>query len=105
MTSLSHETMDQTFSKKKTVCLKLKEVLKTRFSDFDNPLFDNMRWVDPQYWIGEEKMYGIDQIQYLCEFFKQPLNATNFDEVLALREWKTFKNHVRGNYAGLNSHT
>ena len=50
MTFVQKESYEVVISEKKKVCENLKEVIDTKYSDFDEPVFQNMKWFDPQTW-------------------------------------------------------
>ena len=74
--------------KKKEVCGTLKEILQSKFNDFEDPKFQSMTWFDPKNWDIEDKNYGNDQIKTLYAAFKEPLNYLKFNENLASKEWR-----------------
>ena len=53
---------------KKKVCENLKEVIDTKYSDFEEPVFQNMKWFDPQTW--DQKQQEVAQITSFHEHVK-----------------------------------
>ena len=47
----------------------LKGVIDTKYSDFDDPVFQNKKWFDPQTW--DQKRPEPAQITSFCEHFKE----------------------------------
>ena len=50
MTFVQKESYEVVISEKKKVCENLKEIIDTKYCDFDEPVFQNMKWFDPQTW-------------------------------------------------------
>lgn len=74
------------------VASKLSTLLEERFSEFTKEgVYQNMKWIDPQYWDGNNKSYGIQQITDLSNHFETSLSRKGFDLKKALAEWKSFK--------------
>ena len=48
MVFVQKESYEVGIDEKKKVCENLKEVIDTKYSDFDEPVFQNMKWFDPQ---------------------------------------------------------
>ena len=64
--------------------------LQERYSSFyDNELYLNMTWLDPQYW-QEWPNNGKDKILQLINYFEVTLAAANFDKTKVLKEWCSF---------------
>lgn len=57
-----------------------------------------MKWFDPQYWVDGDKGYGNEQITYLYNHFKLPLDKKGFNLQKSLSEWKALKVFVREMY-------
>ena len=82
---------------KNEVLRKLRVLLADKFEDFNNMLFEHMRWVNPQHWTND-KLYGQEDIRKLAQHFEVPLSHNGFDEKRALKEWKSFRNLVEAHY-------
>ena len=52
----------------------LKDLLVERFKSFEEPVFKNMQFFDPKFWNDDDSHHGDDQIKFLFEHFKEPLN-------------------------------
>ena len=50
MKFVQNESYEVAISEKKKVCKNLKGVIDTKYSNFDEPVFQNMKWFDPQTW-------------------------------------------------------
>ena len=85
MTFVQKEFYEVAISEKKIVCENLKEVIDTKYSDFDEPAFQNMKWFDPQTW--DQKRQEVAQILSFYEHFKGPLDHTNFQLNICLKEF------------------
>ena len=48
MKFVQKESYEVVISEKKKVCENLKGVIDTKYSYFDQPIFQNMKWLDPQ---------------------------------------------------------
>ena len=81
---------------KKKVCDKLKDVIDTKYKDFDKQVFQNMKWFNPETWGNQE----VAQITGFYEHFKEPLDHVNFSLNFCLKEFKKFKNYVHVNHEG-----
>ena len=98
MTFVQKESYEIVISEKKKVCENLKEVIDNKYSDFDEPVFQNMKWFDPQTWDQEQQ--EVAQITSLYEHFKEPLDHANFQLNICLKEFIKFKNYVHVNHEG-----
>ena len=76
----------------------LKDILIKRFEDFDQDVYQNMRWFDPKLW-NDDKDYGVKQLEYLYHHFQLPLDHQGFNIINAVKEWKNVKVLVRNMYA------
>ena len=86
-------------SEKKKVCENLlKGVIDSKYSDFDEPVFQNIKWFDPQTW--DQKQQETGQRTNFHEHFKEPLNHANFQLNFYLKEFKKFTNYVDANHKG-----
>ena len=54
----------------------LKGVIDTKYGNFDNPVFLNMKWFDPQTWYQKQQEAG--KITCFYEQFKEKLDHVNF---------------------------
>ena len=99
MTFLNETSIHAAIQNKKDVCMTLKGLLEEKFADFKEPVFCSMKWFDCKKW-PSDKLYGFDQLKSLCKYFEMPLNFVGFEEVLAMREWRSFKNYVNANHFG-----
>ena len=80
------------------MCGNLKGVIDTKYSNFDGPVFQNMKWFDLQTW--DQKRQEAAQITSLYEHFKEPLDHANFQLNICLKEFEKFKNYVHVNHEG-----
>ena len=85
MTFVQKESYEAAISEKKKVCENLKELIDTKYSDFDEPVFQNMKWFDPQTW--DQKQQDAAQITSFYEHFKEPLDHANFQLNICLKEF------------------
>ena len=85
MTFVQKESYEVVISEKKKVCENLKEVIDTKYSDFDEPAFQNMKWFDPQTW--DHKQQELAQIASFYEHFKEPLDHAYFQLNICLKEF------------------
>ena len=92
------ESYEVAISEKKKVCENLKEVIDTKYSDLHEPVFQNMKWFDPQTWDEERQEAG--QITSFHEHVKEPLDHANFQLNFCLKEFKKFQNYVHVNHEG-----
>lgn len=76
------------------VATNLRENLKDRFSDFSSKVYQDMKWLDPQNWLYDDKDYGNQQIVDLSNHFQVPLESKGFLLQQALAEWKSIKKIV-----------
>ena len=76
----------------------LKEVSDTKYSDFDEPVFQNMKWFDPQ--TQNQKQQEVVEITGFYQPFKEPLDHGNFQLNICLKEFKKLKNYVCVNHKG-----
>ena len=90
MKFVQKESYKVAISEKKKVCENLKGVIDTKYSNFDEPVFQKMKWFDLQTWDQERQEAG--QITSFYEHFKEPLDNPNFQLNLCLKEFKKFKN-------------
>ena len=98
MKFVQKESYEVAISEKKKVCENLKRVTDTKYSDFDESVFQKMKWFDPQIWDQERQEAG--QITSFYEHFKEPLDNANFQLNFCLKEFKKFKNYVHVNDEG-----
>ena len=98
MKFVQKESYEVAISEKKKVCENLKGAIDTKYSDFDEPVFQNMKWFDPQTW--DQERQETDQITSFYEHFKEPLDNANFQLNFCLKEFKKFKNYVHVNHEG-----
>lgn len=96
-TNVGERARQRASDKKKEVSEELIEILKDRFVSFDDPIFDEMKWIEPKYW-EETAEKEIDCIMAIADRFQIPLSLTNFDKESAVKEWKRLKNHVKINH-------
>ena len=82
------------------MCENLKRVIDTKYRDFDESVFQKMKWFDLQTWDQERQEAG--QITSFYEHFKEPLDNANFRLNFCLKEFKKFKNYVHVNHEGKN---
>ena len=89
MTFVQKESYEVAISAKKKVCENLKGVIDTKYSNFNEPVFQNMKWFDPRMWDQEQQEAG--QITSFYEHFKEPLDNANFQLKKSLKEFLKFK--------------
>ena len=58
MKFVQKESYKVAITEKKKVCENLKGVIDTKYSDFDEPVFQKMKWFDPQTWDQERQEAG-----------------------------------------------
>ena len=91
MKFVQKKSYEVAISEKKKVCENLlKGVIDTKYSDFDEPVFQNMKWFDPQTW--DQKRQETGQRTSFHEHLKEPLNHANFQLNFYLKEFKKFTN-------------
>ena len=73
-------------------------MLDTRFSSFNDVIFENMKWYDPKSWTDEGN-YGLSQLKELVTRFEIPLSHTTYDNSKVFSEWKRFRNFVKVSYS------
>ena len=98
MKFVQKESYEAAISEKKKVCENQKGVFDTKYSNFDEPVFQNMKWFDPQTW--DQKQQEAAQITSFCELYKEPLDHANFQLNICLKEFKKIKNYVYVNHEG-----
>ena len=98
MVFVQKESYEVGIGEKKKVCENLKEVIDTKYSDFDEPVFQNMKWFDSQ--SQDQKQQEVVEITGFYEHFKEPLDHGNFQLNICLKEFKKFKNYVHVNQKG-----
>lgn len=96
-TTLNDAAIEIASREKKKIASELIDYLENRFSSFDDPVFENMKWFDPKNWL-EDSAYGNDQIEFLSDHFETILSKTAFLKASALIEWKKFKSFTRVNF-------
>ena len=87
MKFVQKESYEVAISKNKKVYRSLKGVIDTKYSKFDEPVFQNIKWFDPQT-RNQEQQAG--QITSFYEHFKKPLDHGNFQLSFCLKEFKKF---------------
>ena len=85
MKFVQKELYEGAISEKKKVCENLKGVIDTKYSDFDEPGFQNMKWFNQQMWNQKQKEAG--QITSFYEHFKEPLDCDNFQLNFFVKEF------------------
>ena len=94
MTDLDETVVHETIVKKQNALRSLRVIFEERFSSFSDPIYQNMKWLDPKNW-EEDVAYGSNQIEKLASYFKDPLEKTNFDRRVVHKEWLQLKNFAR----------
>ena len=96
-TNVGKRARQRAFNKKKEVLEMLIEMLKAHLVSFEDPIFDEMKWIELKYWeeTAENKKNSITTV---AGWFEIPLSLTNFDKESAVKEWKKLKNHVKVNH-------
>ena len=87
---LSTENTEKALSEKKVVATKIMECLEGRFDDYNKPIIQAMNWLDPVNWQADRK-YGMADIEKLYSHFQETLDAANFDQRKAIKEWIGFR--------------
>ncbi len=99
------ECKEKVWNLKRSVIPSLIKLLQSRFKDYNNKIFEKMRWFDPQYWMNESD-YGNEDLLEVAKHFEEPLAFASFNASKVLREWKSFKKYVRSYYTKLpDAHT
>lgn len=86
--------------RKKDVCNSLKELLEAKFADFQEPVLKSMTRFDCKRWPTDNKYFGFDMIKEMYVHFTQPLDFVGYDEVVALREWRSLRSFIKANHFG-----
>jgi hypothetical protein len=94
MTRLSKETAQRVSRMKVNTADKLAELLRDRFSSFNEEFFSKIDWFDPLKW-DEDRNYGEKEIFEVVEIFKAPLEQAGFDRFKLPSEWRKFKIWVK----------
>ena len=95
MKFVQKESYEVAISEKKTVLENPKGVIDTKYCNFDQPVFQNMKWFDPQTWDQERQEAA--QMTLFYEHFKEPLDHANFQ---LNKEFKRYKSYVYVNHKG-----
>ena len=74
---------------------------KTRFSSFDQDIFKSICWLNQADWDLATNNYGLEDLLFLANHFKDMLNETGFNKDNLKSEWKSFKRMVNQNYASV----
>ena len=96
-TNVGERARQRASNKKKEVLEALIEMLKAHFVSFEDPIFNEMKWIEPKYW-EETAENEINSITTVADRFEIPLSLTNFDKESAVKEWKKLKNHLKVNH-------
>ena len=104
MTDLDETVIHETIAKKQNALRSLKVIFEERFSSFSDPVYQNMKWLDPKNW-EDDVAYGSNQIEKLASHFKDPLEKANFDCCFVHKEWCQLKNFARSHHSGLDAHS
>ena len=96
-TNIGERTRQRASNKKKEVWEALIQMLKARFISFEDPIFDEMKWIEPKHW-EKTAENEINSITTVADRFEIPLSLTNFDKESVVKEWKKLKNHVKVNH-------
>ena len=97
LTNVGERARQRVSNKIKEVLEALIEMLKAHFISFEDPIFDEMKWIELKYW-EETAENEINSITTVADQFEIPLSLTNFDKESAVKEWKKLKNHVKVNH-------
>ena len=65
----------------------IKKCLDKRFESFNNDIFPRMKWLDPANWTDDPKK-EIQDILYMAEHFKEPLDNLGFKLAHIKTEWR-----------------
>ena len=87
-TDLDETVVHETVAKKQNALRSLKEIFEERFSSFSDPIYQNMKWLEPKNW-EDDVAYGSSQIEKLASHFKD----------------RRLKNFARSHYSCLDAHT
>ena len=104
MTDLDETVVHEMIAKKQNALRSLKVISEERFSNFSDPIYQNMKWLDPKKW-EDDVAYGSHQIEKLGSHLKDPLEKANFDRRVVHKEWHKLKNFARLHYSGLDAHS
>ena len=78
--------------------------IKTRIESFQEEIYGSIASIaDHNLWNFEDSQYGIKEIQTIYEHFKKPLDENNFNEDLAMYEYREVKRIVKTRYRHLTS--
>ena len=102
MTDLDETVVHETIAKKQNALRSLNVIFEERFSSFSDPVYQNMKWLDPKNW-EDDVAYGSNQIEKLGSNFKDPLEKANFDHCVVHKEWCQLKNFARSHHSGLDA--
>ena len=97
LTNVGERARQRVSNKIKEVLEALIEMLKAHFISFEDPIFDEMKWIELKNWEATAEN-EINSITTVADRFEIPLSLTNFDKESAVKEQKKLKNHVKVNH-------
>ena len=76
---------------------------KERFSAFSQDIFKSMKWLNQANWDLAEKNYGINDLLFLADHFKDTLDESKFELDCLKSEWRSFKHMANQNYGSIKT--
>jgi hypothetical protein len=96
-----HDEIERALLLRKRCINILMPLVSSRFKSFkDNPLFNSMKWLDPQYW-NNEQQNGLNDMKYIMQHFNESLAEANFREDNVFQEWNAVQIIVKEQYSKL----
>ena len=90
---LNERSYDIAFNAKKNVAEKIRVCLSTRFSDYNDTIFESMKWFDPIYWEPGND-YALNDFTQLLDKFHEPLQNSGYNQHKVIKEWLSFRKFV-----------
>ena len=78
-------------------------LIRNRFSSYDREIFKATGWLDPKLWDHSDKAFGKEEINQLCDTFKESLSAAGFERGKIFEEWRSLKITQKSFYVKLES--
>ena len=94
MRYLNEESRVRASNEKQRVLASLSTMLRNRFDDFNNDLYQTMSFFDPKHW-KDEKDYGNDAIVKFATHFQSTLEIAGYDSTQVLKEWRMLRNYAK----------
>ena len=80
-----------------------KLLLSSKFEEFNQAIFQSMRWIDRKFW-DENQELVIEEIFTISNHFSVPLQYQGFQLAQAVKEWKQIKIVAKRNYPMLETY-